>query len=162
MMLLGLLVMFLVGGCSPVTRIASNSNEIRSEAQLLASHGAAIKDPVVVAGATRIDSLAASIHVALGGVEDKTPAWMSTLTWVALAAVLVAVAVILWQTGIGTAIRLAIGWIPRRPRQEAELAANMLDPSKPENAREFIAAQRASDPYFNAAFVKARAAQEKP
>ena len=161
MMLIGLLVMLLVG-CSPVSQIASNSNEIRTQAQLLASHGAAINDPVVVSGATRIDTLAASIHVALGGVEDKTPAWMSTLTWVALAAVLVAVAVILWQTGIGMAIRIAIGWIPRKPRQEAELAANMLDPSKPENAREFIAAQRASDPYFNAAFVKARAAQEKP
>lgn len=161
MMLIGLLVMFLVG-CSPVSQIASNSNEIRTQAQLLASHGAAINDPVVVSGATRIDTLAAGIHVALGGVEDKTPAWMSMLTYIALAAVLVAVVVILWQTGIGMAIRIAIGWIPRKPRQEAELAANMLDPSKPENAREFIAAQRASDPYFNAAFVKARAAQEKP
>lgn len=152
----------LLVGCSPVSQIASNSNEIRTQAQLLASHGAAINDPVVVSGAARIDTLAAGIHVALGGVEDKTPAWMSMLTYISLAAVLVAVVVILWQTGIGMAIRIAIGWIPRKPRQEAELAANMLDPSKPENAREFIAAQRASDPYFNAAFVKARAAQEKP
>ena len=88
---------FLLAGCSPVSRIANNTNEIRTQAQLLADHGMAINDPVVVTGATRIDTLAAGIHIALGGVEDKTPAWMSMLTWIAIAAVVVAVVVLLWQ-----------------------------------------------------------------
>ncbi|NDG61848.1 MAG: hypothetical protein EBY29_00040 [Planctomycetes bacterium] len=152
---------FLLAGCSPVSRIANNTNEIRTQAQLLADHGMAINDPVVVTGATRIDTLAAEIHIALGGVEDKTPAWMSMLTWIAVAAVVVAVCVILWQTGIGTFVRIAIGWLPRKQRQDADLAAGMLDPSKPEDAREYIAARRASDPYFDAAFKKARAAHKE-
>jgi hypothetical protein len=152
---------FLLAGCSPVSRIANNTNEIRTQAQLLADHGMTINDPVVVTGATRIDTLAAGIHIALGGVEDKTPAWMSMLTWIAIAAVVVAVVVLLWQTGLGTMIRIAVGWLPRKQRQDADLAAGMLDPSKPEDAREYIAARRASDPYFDAAFKEARAAHKE-
>ena len=155
------LLAFCLTGCSPVSRIANNTNEIRTQAQLLADHGMAINDPVVVTGATRIDTLAAGIHIALGGVEDKTPAWMSMLTWIAIAAVVVAVVVLLWQTGLGTMIRLAIGWLPRKQRQDADLAASMLNPSKPEDAREYIAARRASDPYFDAAFKKARAGKKE-
>jgi hypothetical protein len=156
-----LLAVVVVAGCSPVSRIANNTNEIRTQAQLLADHGMAINDPVVVTGATRIDTLAAGIHIALGGVEDKTPAWMSMLTWIAIAAVVVAVVVLLWQTGLGTMIRIAVGWLPRKQRQDADLAAGMLDPSKPEDAREYIAARRASDPYFDAAFKDARAAHKE-
>ena len=161
MIYIAVITVLLLAGCSPVSRIANNTNEIRTQAQLLADHGMAINDPVVVTGATRIDTLAAGIHVALGGVEDKTPAWMSMLTWIAVAAVVVAVCVILWQTGIGTFVRIAIGWLPRRQRQDADLAAGMLDPSKPEDAREYIAARRASDPYFDAAFKKARAGKKE-
>jgi hypothetical protein len=157
-----LVAALVLSGCSPVARISANSNEIRAEAQLLIDHGQATGDTVVVAGATRIDGLAAGIHAQLPGVEDKTPPWMALVGWIALSVIAVAVVIILFQTGLGSAIRIAIGWIPRKPRQEAELAANMLDPDKPENAREFIAARRASDPYFNAAFKNARAVKETP
>ena len=146
---------FLLAGCSPVSRIANNTNEIRTQAQLLADHGMAINDPVVVTGATRIDTLAAGIHIALGGVEDKTPAWMSMLTWIAIAAVVVAVVVLLWQTGLGTAVRVMVGWLPRKKVSQAELAVDMLDPSRAESGREMIAAMR-SDPEFDAAFRKAQ------
>jgi hypothetical protein len=152
---------FLLAGCSSISRIGNNTNAIRTEAQILIDHGVAVNDPVVVNGASKIDTLAAGIHIALGGVEDKTPAWMSMLTWIAIAAVVVAVVVLLWQTGLGTMIRIAIGWLPRKQRQDADLAAGMLDPSKPEDAREYIAARRASDPYFDAAFKKARAAHKE-
>jgi hypothetical protein len=161
LMYFAVIVVCILMGCSPVSRIANNTNEIRTQAQLLADHGMAINDPVVVTGATRIDTLAAGIHIALGGVEDKTPAWMSMLTWIAIAAVVVAVVVLLWQTGLGTMIRIAVGWLPRKQRQDADLAAGMLDPSKPEDAREYIAARRASDPYFDAAFKEARAAHKE-
>jgi outer membrane murein-binding lipoprotein Lpp len=158
---LAVITVLLLAGCSPVSRIANNTNEIRTQAQLLADHGMAINDPVVVTGATRIDTLAAGIHIALGGVEDKTPAWMSMLTWIAIAAVIVAVVVLLAQTGLGTMIRLAIGWLPRKQRQDADLAASMLDSSKPEDAREYIAARRFSDPYFDAAWKQARAGKKE-
>jgi hypothetical protein len=157
-----LVAALVLSGCSPVARISANSNEIRAEAQLLIDHGQATGDTVVVAGATRIDGLAAGIHAQLPGVEDKTPPWMALVGWIALSVIAVAVVIILFQTGLGSAIRIAIGWIPRKPRQEAELAVNMLDPDKPENAREFIAARRASDPFFNAAFKNARAVKETP
>jgi hypothetical protein len=153
--------LWLLAGCSSISRIGNNTNAIRTEAQTLIDHGVAVNDPVVVNGASKIDTLAAGIHIALGGVEDKTPAWMSMLTWIAIAAVVVAVVVLLWQTGLGTMIRLAIGWLPRKQRQDADLAASMLNPSKPEDAREYIAARRASDPYFDAAFKKARAAHKE-
>ena len=161
MIYFAVIILWLLAGCSSISRIGNNTNAIRTEAQTLIDHGVAVNDPVVVNGASKIDTLAAGIHIALGGVEDKTPAWMSMLTWIAIAAVVVAVVVLLWQTGLGTMIRLAIGWLPRKQRQDADLAASMLNPSKPEDAREYIAARRASDPYFDAAFKKARAGKKE-
>jgi hypothetical protein len=146
--------------CSPVQRIANSANEIRAEAQAVKMRGLETNDPQIVSSADKIIALSSSIHVDLGGVEDKTPAWMSMLTWIALAAVLVAVAVILWQTGIGTFIRVAIGWIPRRKIAAASLAVDMLDPASPEGDREYIAAQRAQDPLFDAAYRRAKKKKE--
>ena len=138
-------------GCSSISRIGNNTNAIRTEAQILIDHGVAVNDPVVVNGASKIDTLAAGIHIALGGVEDKTPAWMSMLTWIAIAAVVVAVVVLLAQTGLGTAVRVMVGWLPRKKVSQAELAVDMLDPSRAESGREMIAAMR-SDPEFDLAF----------
>ncbi len=77
---------------------------------------------------------------------------METLVWVAGAVVAVAVVIVLWQTGIGQAIRVAIGWIPRKKERDADLAYRMLDEKSPEDAREYVAARRASDPEFDAAW----------
>ena len=116
------------------------------------NHGRESGDEAVVIHAERIDVLAARIHERLPNVEDQTPAWLSVVGWVAIAVVSVAAAIILWQTGIGTAIRVAIGWLPRKKVSDAELAAGMLDPNDPEDAREYVAARRASDPEFDAAW----------
>ena len=86
MIYFAVIIVSLLAGCSPVSRIANNTNEIRTQAQLLADHGMAINDPVVVTGATRIDTLAAGIHIALGGVEDKESAWLNTVWMIAAAA----------------------------------------------------------------------------
>jgi hypothetical protein len=77
-----------------------------------------------------------------------------------IVAALIAVIIVLWQTGLGNVVRIMIGWIPRKTQVEANLAADVLDESKPESAREYFAARRA-DPLFDAAFKKARAAKEK-
>jgi len=139
-------------GCSPAQRIAESTNAIRLEAAALADHGVKIGDPEVIDRANRIDALAGGITVDLSGVVDRTPAWMGVLAWCAAGVGLVAVAVILWQTGIGTMIRLAIGWLPRRKIAAAEMAVSMLDPARPESEREFIAAARAADPLLDSAF----------
>jgi len=157
---LAVITVLLLAGCSPVSRIANNTNEIRTQAQLLADHGMAINDPVVVTGATRIDTLAAGIHVALGGVEDKESAWLNTVWMIAAAAVVVGVCYLLWSSGLGTFVRIAIGWLPRKKVSQAELAVDMLDPNRAESGREMIAAMR-SDPEFDAAFRKAQSRRKK-
>lgn len=142
-------------GCSPVARIARNTNEIRTEAHALVTHGNEVGDPVVVDGATRIDGLAAGIHEELPAVQDKTPAWLSTLKWWGVGFAVAAIAFMLWQSGAFTAIRIAIGWLPRRKVATAELAVDTLDESRPESERELVAALR-SDPEFDAAYRKAQ------
>jgi hypothetical protein len=150
-----LLIGLLLVGCNPVQRISNHANAIRTEAQALGEHGQAIGDPVVVAGAQRIDGLAAGIHDELPNVTNKVPAWLSTLQWWGIAVAVVAVAFVLWQSGAFTAIRIAVGWLPRRKVAAAELALDTLDDSRPENDRELVAALRA-DPEFDAAFRKAQ------
>jgi hypothetical protein len=141
--------------CSPVERIAGDTNAIRTDAQALIDHGHAIKDAEVVERATRIDTTAADIHVQLTQVQDITPAWLSTLRWWGIGVAVAGIAFLVWQSGIGTAMRVAIGWLPRKKVAQAELAVDMLDPNRPEGDREFIAAMR-SDPEFDAAFRKAQ------
>jgi hypothetical protein len=145
-----------LSACSPVQRIAQSSNDIRAEAQGLIQRGTETGDAEVVSRATRIEALASGIHVQLSGVENKTSPILTALTYGAAAVVAVALVILLWQTGIGTAIRVAIGWLPRRKVVAAELAVDMLDPNRPEGDREYIAVMRAQDPMFDAAFRKAQ------
>ena len=151
-----LLLALCLAGCSPTARIAANANEIRSEAALLVEHGTQTQDKVVVDHARKIEALAAEIHEDVPRTQDRTPAWVSMLLWCAGAVVAVCVVVFLWQTGIGSAIRVSLGWIPRRQQSNAALAVDMLSPDKPEGEREFIAALRAQDPEFDAAFRRAQ------
>ena len=148
--------MFVLCGCNPVQRISNHANAIRTEAQALGEHGQAIGDPVVVAGAERIDGLAAGIHDELPNVTNKVPAWLSTLQWWGIAVAVLAVAFVLWQSGAFTAIRIAVGWLPRRKVAQAELALDTLDESRPESARELVAALRSQDAEMDAAYRKAQ------
>lgn len=150
-----LLLVLLLVGCNPVQRISNHANAIRTEAQALGEYGQAIGDPVVVAGAQRIDGLAAGIHDELPNVTNKVPAWLSTLQWWGIAVAVVAVAFVLWQSGAFTAIRIAVGWLPRRKVAAAELALSTLDQDRPESERELVAALR-SDPEFDAAYRNAQ------
>jgi hypothetical protein len=139
-------------GCSELAKVSRNATAIQAESQALIDHGIAVGDKEVVTRAERINVLAGDIHGSIPHLEDRTPAWLSTLWWVAAAVALVAAAIILWQTGLGTAVRIAIGWLPRKKVIDADLAAGMLNPDKPEDAREYVAARRASDPEFDAAW----------
>ena len=156
MRLAAVLVAAALAGCSPVQRIAANAAAIRDEAATLEAHGIAIGDPVVVDGAVRIQGYADGIHGNLGGVQDRTPSWVTAIVYGGVAVVAVAVVIILWQTGIGQAVRVAVGWLPRRKVAQAELAVDMLDPARPEGDRELVAAMRAQDPEFDAAYRKAQ------
>ena len=155
-----LLLVFILAGCNPVARISANATAIRNEAGALIDHGNATGDQVVVQGATRIDEHAAAIHGDIPSVQAVTPAWLSTLQWWGIAVAVAGIAFLVWQSGIGTAIRIAIGWLPRRKVAIADLAACTLDPSRPEGDRELVAALRA-DPEIDAAFKRAKGRKQK-
>lgn len=145
-----------LAACSPVQRIAKANNAIRLEARNLSRHGEKTGDRVVIDSANRIDELAAGVSVDLSQVEDKTPAWMTMLQWWGIALAAVALLVILWQSGALTGLRILVGWLPRKKVAQAELAVDMLDPSRPEGDREMIAFMRSQDAEFDAAFRKAQ------
>jgi hypothetical protein len=149
-----------LAACNPVARISANATAIRNEAGALIDHGNATGDQVVVQGATRIDEHAAAIHGDIPSVQAVTPAWLSTLQWWGIALAVASVAFVLWQSGAFTAVRIAIGWLPRRKVAAAELAVSTLDPSRPEGDRELVAALRA-DPEFDAAFKRAKGRKQK-
>jgi len=149
------LALLLLAGCSPVQRIAANAASIRDEAQALEAHGVEVGDPVVVASASRIQALAGGIQGDLGGIQDRTPSWVTAVVYGGVAVVAVAVVVVLWQTGLGTAVRVAIGWLPRKKVAAAQLAADTLDSSRPEGDRELVAVLR-TDPEFDLAYRRAK------
>jgi hypothetical protein len=155
-----LIFVLLLAGCNPVARISANATAIRNEAGALIDHGNATGDQVVVQGATRIDEHAAAIHGDIPNVQAVTPAWLSTLKWWGIAVAVVGIAFLAWNSGIGTFVRIAIGWLPRRKVAAAELAVSTLDPSRPEGDRELVAALRA-DPEFDAAFKRAKGRKQK-
>ena len=161
-----ILACLLLVGCSASERIATEANGIGERAntihRLALRIGEQADQPEVVADAATIATEAVAIgkgtqaiHTALPGVVDREPWWSSLIRWVAIAAVGAALVWLVHATGIGTAIRVAIGWIPRRKVAEAELAVAALDETKPEGLREVIAARRAADREFDAAWRKA-------
>ncbi len=159
------LLLIACAACSPSRAIAVSASEAGERAGTiarLATHiGSVSTEPEVVADAAaivveaqHIEAAAGAIHKALPGVEDQTPYWAVLLGWIAAAAALVAVAAILWQTGIGAAIRVALGWIPRPSLRDAALARDVMETSNPATIREYIAAKRASDPVWEAAWKR--------
>jgi hypothetical protein len=152
---IAVLLVLALAACNPVARISANATAIRNEAGALIDHGNATGDQVVVQGATRIDAAAAAIHGDIPSVQAVTPAWLSTLQWWGIAVAVAGIAFLAWNSGIGTFVRIAIGWLPRRKVAIADLAASTLDESRPEGDRELIAAMRAQDSEFDAAFRNA-------
>jgi hypothetical protein len=151
----------LTAGCSATKEIASSASVAASAAHSISERASFIvansSQPEIVAAAVVIKGDTAvilhevsQISTAVAGVKDIVPFW-ALIQWALGAVVAVALVVALWQTGIGQAIRLALGWIPRRVQNEADLAGKMLS-DDPTTAREFVAAKRASDPLFAAAW----------
>lgn len=159
-MRIAVLLVLALAACNPVARISANATAIRNEAGALIDHGNATGDQVVVHGATRIDAAAAAIHGDIPSVQAVTPAWLSTLQWWGIAVAVAGIAFLAWNSGIGTFVRIAIGWLPRRKVAAAELAVDTLDESRPEGDRELVTLLRA-DPEFDAAFKRAKGRRKK-
>lgn len=100
------------------------------------------------------------IHAEITAVADVVPWWATLIRYALVAAAIAGLCVLVWQTGIGVALRAAVGLIPKRVRSEAEIAAATLDPTKPESVREWVAMRRALDPLFDSSFQAAK--EKKP
>jgi hypothetical protein len=162
----------ILAGCSASQRIAVEANTIGERAgtieRLAINIGERSRDADTVADAATIAVEAhaigestQAIHTALPGVTDRTPWWADLLRWIAIAAVGAAAVWILTASGILGAVRAALGWIPAPKRRAAEMLAAAADDSKPETTREAIAAMRAQDPVFDAAYRNAVQSNEK-
>jgi hypothetical protein len=166
------ILFLLLVGCSASERIAVEANGISDRASNI--HALAIRigersaEPDTISDAASIATEAmqirhgvAEIHTALPGVTDKvSPIW-ATLKWVAIAAAGAAAVWLLTASGILAAIRAALGWIPKPKARAASLLAAAVDDSRPETTREAIAAMRAQDAEFDAAFRRALQSQSK-
>ncbi len=161
-----ILLCSLVLGCSASQHIAEEANaisghtrqiheladQIRNTSQEVESIRSATE---IQAEAAAIDKSVGGIHKALPGVRDVVPWWATLLQWLLIA---LAGAALVWigtASGVFSALRVAIGWIPRRKVNEAEMAAATLAQDKPETLREWIAMKRASDKEFDAAWKRA-------
>ena len=160
-------------GCSPAARIADASGVIRSNAESsldrfarVETYGAAAGDRRIVTEAKggaaeqrAIIGATETIVSNLPGVRDVTPWWAQMLTYGAVALAIVGIVALLWMTGLGQFLRTLLasvaGFIPRRQRQDADLAAKVMDSQSAEGIREYIAARRAADPMFDIAYRKA-------
>lgn len=98
-------------------------------------------------------------RTALHGVEDTTPWWRRLLANLAIAGALIALVILLWQTGLGYLIKrvcYAIGlFIPRGTKATAALDAEAVVRRRAcSEQRESIAAKRATDPAYDAEFIR--------
>ena len=159
------------GGCSDSRRIADATTVARANAESSKgrflwigdhaddAHGVQAQAAEGVKEQAAIIAATETVVRALPGVRDVTPWWASLLSWGLIALAIVGVVALLWMTGIGSFLRQLLasvaGLIPRRQRREADLAVKVMDEGSPEGIREYIAARRASDPMFDAAFAKA-------
>ena len=162
-----ILVCSCVLGCSASQHIAEEANTISMRAdriiRITDQIGHTSKEVESIRSATEIQMEAqkirasvAEIHATLPGVKDITPWWADLIRWLLIASVGAALVWVLYATGAASAIRVAIGWIPRRKINEAEMAVATLATDKPETLREWVAMKRASDPEFDAAWKKAQ------
>lgn len=163
-----LIACLLLIGCSASERIAVEANGIGERAntihRLALRIGEQADQPEVVADAATIATEAVAIgkgtqaiHTALPGVVDREPWWSGLIRWVAIAAAGAALVWLVSATGLASAIRVAIGWIPRRKVTDAEMAVATLAQDRPETMREYIAMRRGTDREFDAAWRKANA-----
>jgi hypothetical protein len=152
------LTILLLCGCSSVNQISTSNHIVQENAiKILDTEDISIahKHAEIILGESK------DIADALSGVKDITPWWANLIQYGFIAIIFIGIVIILWQTGIGQAIRVAIGWIPSNKKKEAALAQSVLDESKPEGIREWIAAKRLSDPEFDAAWRKEQNARTK-
>jgi len=122
-------------------------------------------EPEVVELATEIDGhqdniigAADTVHENISGVEDTVPWWATVMNNISTAAIAICILIFLWYSGLGVIVKKmvwSLGWfIPAGSRRAAEMDSKILDDDRPVTHREAVAARRAGDPAYNAAYRK--------
>jgi len=151
-------------GCSATKQIAQSASQVSTLSERIVRQAEAITltsdqaEVVKSAESIRADAYSILDHsqriaISVTGTKDATPAWMTLVEWLAIAAAGICAAWILTASGALGAVRAALGWLPRRKVMDATLARSVMDDANPASIREYIAARRMSDAEFNAAFV---------
>jgi hypothetical protein len=169
------IILFTLASCkSPTKTIAENANTVQSTAQSSKERFEKIDEATKtmdidvesiqteakegVKEQTIIIDLTKSTLVALTKVEDEVPWWASLLTYIMITLSLLAIVFLLWYTGLGNLLKgifYSLGlFIPKAKLEQADIARKALSQDDPVTAREMVAALRASDPAFDAAYKK--------
>ena len=165
---ISMLVLLIVNsfGCSAVEAIGKDTTNIQTLAQSSESRFVAIKDLTndkqieehAQQGEVEqqdIQDLAKHIVARLPQVEDRTPAWLDAMKWLAIAGIAIATFLILWQTGIGSLVRKLLYsfslFIPSSKKREVEMDMKVADSDNHMTYREMIAYKR-SDPAYESAY----------
>ena len=152
-----LLVLTAMIGCkSAPQRISERAVEIRETAQSSKDRFIQAGDPAGKREQEHIISLANEISVDSTQVDPTEPWWLSMVEYGTIAAILLAIVAILWQTGIGTAMRSMLGWLPRKSVSAAKLLHEAVDQEHETSLREAVAALRVMDPALDAAYRRIR------
>jgi hypothetical protein len=152
-----LLVLTAMIGCkSAPQRISERAVEIRETAQSSRDRFIHAGDPAGKREQEHIISLANEISVDSTQVDPTEPWWLSMVEYGTIAAILLAIVAILWQTGIGTAMRSMLGWLPRKSVSAAKLLHEAVDQEHETSVREAVAALRVMDPALDAAYRRIR------
>ena len=158
------LVIVCCAGCSATRQIAQSASQVSTLSERIVRQADAIAltsdqaEVVKSAESIRADAYSILDHsqriaISVTATKDTTPAWMTLVEWLAIAAASICAAWILTASGALGAVRAALGWLPKRKVMDANLARQVLDSGSETGIREYIAARRMSDAEFNAAFV---------
>lgn len=168
--IVGIIISGSLLACSPTAKIAQSTVEIRGHAQKSKErfeviHAESIKTTPNMKTITNQSKVGAreqeiiigetnDISVQLTKVEDSVPWWATLLQWVMICFSVLGAIGLLWYTGIGKLIQKILNnlglLIPERKKSAAKLLDESLN--DPVKVREAIAAMRASDPTFDAAY----------
>jgi outer membrane murein-binding lipoprotein Lpp len=161
---IALLAIASCAGCSATRQIAQSASQVSTLSERIVRQADAIAltsdqaEVVKSAESIRTDAYSILDHsqriaISVTATKDTTPAWMTLVEWLAIAAASICAAWILTASGALGVVRAAVGWLPRRKVMDATLARSVMDDANPASIREYIAARRMSDAEFNAAFV---------
>ena len=166
------MLLFLVSalGCaSAVQSISADASHIdelsRSSEQRFETIASLTEDETItnesqhgIAEQQDIQDSIAGIREELPRVEDRE-SWLAVVAGRAtIAGIMVAIVLILWQTGLGSLVRrivYSVSWfIPQQSMRAAEMDQKVADPNHEMTIHEAIASRRASSPAYDSAYEK--------